>query len=114
MLHSNLGITQFEAEQFDAAVTSLRRALEIDPDFAIAHSNLGVALKELGQHDAAVASCRRALEIKPDFVDAQDNLLFIHNCLVDQPVTAMLADANTLWRTGGAACSSIYHLAQFS
>jgi protein O-GlcNAc transferase len=93
MLHSNLGITQFEAERFEAAVTSLRRALEIDPDCVIAHTNLGVALKELGQHNAAVASCRRALEIKPDFVEALDILLFIHNCLADQPVEVMLADA---------------------
>jgi len=93
MLHSNLGITHFEAEQFDAALTSLRRALAIDPDFATAQVNLGVALKELGQHDAAVACCRRALEIKPDFVEALDILLFIHNCLADQPVAVMLADA---------------------
>jgi Flp pilus assembly protein TadD len=49
--------------QPEAAVTSLRRALELRPNSANAHCNLGSALKVLGQVDAAIASYRRALEL---------------------------------------------------
>lgn len=58
------------------ATTHLRRAVELDPQYAEAHHNLGVALAEAGQWEAAVAAYRKALSLptfgRPDM--AQHNL----------------------------------------
>jgi protein O-GlcNAc transferase len=60
--------------QLDAAAASCRRAVQLNPNSAIAHNNLGLVLQDAGQLDAALASYRRALEIKPDFAEAHSNL----------------------------------------
>ena len=44
----------------------LRRAAEINPDFAHAHHILGTVLSSLERLDAAEVSLRRALSIEPD------------------------------------------------
>jgi len=72
--HSNLGAALNELGQFNSAVVSCRRALQINPDYAEVHINLGSALKGLGQLDSALASFKRALEIKPDYAMAYNNL----------------------------------------
>ena len=72
--HGVLGSTLIDRGQFDAAATSCRRALAIDPQYAEAHCNLGIALQGLGQFDKAIESCRRALAINPDFAEAHGAL----------------------------------------
>jgi len=39
-----------------------RRALDLEPDFAIGHMRLGIAYQHLGRHAAAIASLERAVE----------------------------------------------------
>src|SRR5690606_18200141 len=51
-----------EAEQ------SYRRALEIDPLYAIAHNNLGVASYHAGNSESAMEAFRAALAAQPSFV----------------------------------------------
>jgi tetratricopeptide (TPR) repeat protein len=58
----------------DKAEASYRRALESDPNFAMAHCNLGHVLLALGRVDAAALSYRRAVETQADFVDALNGL----------------------------------------
>ena len=72
--HYNFSNALQDKKQYQAAVLSCIRAIEINPDFAEAHCNLGVALKELGQITDAVASYVRAIEIKPNFAEAHNNL----------------------------------------
>ncbi len=50
------GILQGIAK-LEAAEISLRKAIEIKPDFAEAHSNLGSILKDLGKFQEAELSC---------------------------------------------------------
>ena len=56
------------------AEISLRKAIEIKPDFADAHYNLGTILKDLGKIQEAEICTRKAIEIKPDYADAHSNL----------------------------------------
>jgi predicted O-linked N-acetylglucosamine transferase (SPINDLY family) len=57
------------------AEASHRRALALDPDYAIARCNLGNALGGLHRQDEAEACYRRAVALDPHYDDAWDNLL---------------------------------------
>jgi len=60
------------------AVTALRRAIELKPDWAQAHFLLGSALFVQGDRNAASAEVARALEIEPDFAEARKLIARIH------------------------------------
>ncbi|MEO8343208.1 MAG: tetratricopeptide repeat protein, partial [Gallionella sp.] len=70
----NVSNTMLANGQFDDAVASYQRVLDIKSDYAEAHAVIGMALKELGKLDAAVVSYQRALRIKPDLAEVHSNL----------------------------------------
>jgi tetratricopeptide (TPR) repeat protein len=55
--------------QFDwdwaAAEVALRKAIAVDPSFALAHRNLGIALSHSARHQEARSAMRRARELDP-------------------------------------------------
>jgi Flp pilus assembly protein TadD len=51
----------------------LRRALQINPDYAEAHNNLGSVLMEEGRSTEALQHYEEALRLKPDYADARQN-----------------------------------------
>lgn len=55
-------------------IATYRKAVEADPDNAIAHHNLGIVLREEKDLDGAEACFRRALELQPEYVDALGDL----------------------------------------
>jgi Flp pilus assembly protein TadD len=63
--HHNLGIALSNAQQHEASVESVRRALQLRPRWLEAHLAEGEGLHALGRHDEAVAAFRKALEIDP-------------------------------------------------
>jgi hypothetical protein len=63
-----------EQNCIEEAITSYRRAISINPDFAEAHCNLGVLFKELGKLDEAMTCFSKALEMRPDYSEANYNL----------------------------------------
>jgi Flp pilus assembly protein TadD len=58
----------------DEAIARLRKAVEIDPEFAAAHMNLGYALDKKGNLDEAIVQFRRTLELTPGSAAARYNL----------------------------------------
>ena len=73
----NLGITFGQQGQFDEAVTCLRRAIALRPDYPDAYNNLGIALQKQGRLDEAVSCYRRLIALHPDHADAHNNLGFV-------------------------------------
>ena len=71
---NNYGNALGRAGHLDAAVTSYRRALALDPHFAEACNNLANMLLDLGRLDEAEASWRRAIEIIPTDAAAHEGL----------------------------------------
>ena len=64
-----LGIGKLkEAELFT------RKAIKLNPNYAIAHSNLGGILKDLGKLKEAELFTRKAIELNPNIADANSNL----------------------------------------
>jgi eukaryotic-like serine/threonine-protein kinase len=61
-----LGVIQHALAQYDEAVTSLTKAVELQPDLWESWHWRGIAFGSLGQWDKAVADQTRAIALKPD------------------------------------------------
>ena len=59
---------------YPAAAVEWSKALELEPDEALAHNNLGLALVETGKLDEGMAHYRKALELSPGYPEAYNNL----------------------------------------
>ncbi len=56
------------------AELSLRKAIELKPDYANGHSNLGNILKDLGKLKEAELYTRKAIKLEPNFANGHSNL----------------------------------------
>ena len=70
----NKGVIYLEAQDMDSAALYFNKALEGQPDFAVALLNLGYIAKNRGQFDEAETCYRRAMACDPDGVEARANL----------------------------------------
>ena len=71
---SNYGLILQDLGKLKEAESSIRKAIEIKPDYANAHCNLGNVLKDLGKLKEAELSTRKAISINPNFANAHYNL----------------------------------------
>jgi protein O-GlcNAc transferase len=69
-----LGLVCYCLANYDCAIHSIQRALELNPDNAEASTNLGNAYKQNGQSDLAAASYKRAIKLNPYLAMAHNNL----------------------------------------
>jgi tetratricopeptide (TPR) repeat protein len=60
-----LGITFYSQQVYDKAISSYKRSIELDPNYAQPHNNLGAALANIGKADEAAIEYRKALRIDP-------------------------------------------------
>ncbi len=75
MAHNNLGMALTEAGRPAEAITHLREAVRLKPDYADAHNNLGNALAKVpGSSAESVAEFEAALRILPGMAEANGNL----------------------------------------
>jgi len=74
IIFSNYGTILQDLGNLEGAEVSLRKAIEIKPEFAEAHSNLGNILKDLGNLEGAEVSLRKAIELNPNSAMAHYNL----------------------------------------
>jgi tetratricopeptide (TPR) repeat protein len=61
--HYQLGLIYAQRRQFEPAIASFRKAIEIDPEEADAHYQLGKIAREQGRYDEALEHCRAAARI---------------------------------------------------
>ena len=67
------GNDQFQQGQYEKAIESYDKAIEIDPVNVELWNSRGLALADLGLHMEALVTFEIALEIDPDFIDARNN-----------------------------------------
>ncbi len=60
--------------KLNAAEISLRKAIELNPNYADAHSNLGAILLNLGNLEEAELSYRKAITLNPNYAEGYSNL----------------------------------------
>lgn len=63
---NSLGILQLALHEYDAAVHSLSRAIEIDPKMQAAYNNRGVVYQQCNRLDQAMADFRQVKALRPD------------------------------------------------
>ena len=66
---TTLGLVLSESGQLDEAIAQYRKAVGINPNFAIGRYNLGNALSQNGDLDAAIVQYQKAIEIKPTYAE---------------------------------------------
>ena len=74
MVLTNLANTLLAQSRFPEARNSLRWALELAPDMALAHERLGYCCFRLRQYPEALDSYQRAVDLQPDLADAHTGL----------------------------------------
>ena len=74
-----LGVILQAAGDLEAAVTLIRRATELAPDYAAPHVNLGNALQVSGELEEAAESFERACELEPNKGEPFNNLASVLN-----------------------------------
>ena len=63
---SNYGVILQDLGKLQEAELSLRKAIELNPNFAEAHYNLGSILQDLGKNKEALRHWIKAAELKPE------------------------------------------------
>ncbi len=70
---NNEGVTYNEQGQYDKAIAAFNKALELDPNLALAYSNRAWTYIELRQYGQAIDDCNKALELDPKLALAYNN-----------------------------------------
>jgi thioredoxin-like negative regulator of GroEL/exonuclease VII small subunit len=84
----NLGAVLNLQQQYDEAITALRRGIQLDSQRVEGYYNLGLVYKRKGQLDLAITAYKEAIRINPRMADAHLNLgnLFLER---EQPRQAL-------------------------
>jgi tetratricopeptide (TPR) repeat protein len=72
--HHLLGLVEHQLGRHEAALASIKRAIQLNDSEPNYHNNLGSVYRSLGRLDEAVACYRHAVALKPDFAAALSNL----------------------------------------
>ena len=67
------GEKAYKAGNFQEAVTNFTKAIQIDPNDAMAYYNRGVAYADQKQYDRAIADYGKAIQIDPNYANAYNN-----------------------------------------
>ncbi len=73
-IHSMLGFSYFQIQDYDMAVENLQVAIELDPDSAVDYASLGANYREKGDIKKAVSMFEKSLQIDPTLTVAEENL----------------------------------------
>ena len=74
ILYNLAGLINAAMLQYEPAIASLRRAIELKPDVADTHYFLGNTLLQKGDAAEALEYFERAIELRPDYVEAHSKL----------------------------------------
>ncbi len=69
----DLGHAHMKRGLYDRAISDFNKALEIDPEHAMAYNNRGNAYSAKGFFDLAISDFNKAIEINPRYADAYNN-----------------------------------------
>lgn len=75
-----LGNAQQKTGDLEGAEASLKHAIQLDQNYALAHYNIALLYERTNQVDLAEACYQRAISIQPDFVEAMNNLADLYLC----------------------------------
>ncbi|MBF0382167.1 MAG: tetratricopeptide repeat protein, partial [Magnetococcales bacterium] len=74
IFHCNLGNSLYELGRTDDAASCYQKAIDLQPDFAMALSNLALIQTSKGQLDEAIINHQKAIAADPSYAKAHYNL----------------------------------------
>ena len=72
-IHNNRGLVYREERDYNRAIESFTKAIELNPDFAKAYTNRAVTYQCKGLFDRAIADHTKAIELKSDLAEVYNN-----------------------------------------
>ncbi|MCF3607001.1 tetratricopeptide repeat protein [Planktothrix agardhii 1033] len=63
-------------QQWEQAISSYEKALELNPNLAAVYWNLGKVFQTVGRVDESITAWQKALELQPNLVEAEFNFEF--------------------------------------
>ncbi len=72
------GLLHLAEDRVDEALDCYRRAIEVDPDLALAWNGLSLALRQKGDLDGAIEAGRKLVELEPDDPLSHTNLSVLY------------------------------------
>jgi tetratricopeptide (TPR) repeat protein len=98
-----LGTVHFHAREWHEAERNYRKAIQVDPNYALAHFNLGNLYDERGEREQALTHYLAALRIHAGYADAHYNVALLYQSM-GQPLKAvrhwklyLKLDGNSSW-----------------
>jgi protein O-mannosyl-transferase len=70
----NLSLEYYYQDMYAESIDACYKALDINPNLAIAYNNICSAYNRLKEYDKAIEACNKALEINPNYERAKNNL----------------------------------------
>jgi len=70
----SLSLLYFEKRNYPGVIQASKKAIKINPQFAVAYNNACAAYNELEEYTKAELSCKKAIAIDPSFQLAKNNL----------------------------------------
>ena len=72
--YTNMGWAYYNKGDYQTALRSFSRAIELKPRYYLAHQNQGLSYMKLGNTRKAEKAFRKTIEIFPDYIDTHYNL----------------------------------------
>ena len=72
-IHATIGIVVFARQDYDGAIRSLSRAVELDPKFTLPYNQLGYAYRAQGKNAEAEKTFKKYAELLPDDPNPHDS-----------------------------------------
>ena len=70
---NNRGIAYGEKDEYDLAIKDFTKAIELEPDYALAYNNRCAVYRKMGKYDKAIEDCNKAIKLKPDYAEPYNN-----------------------------------------
>jgi tetratricopeptide (TPR) repeat protein len=71
--HNNIGAELSNEGRWEEAIAEFDKAIDLDPDYAMAYYNRGLTYHKLEKHDQAIADYGKAIELDPGYSEAHYN-----------------------------------------
>jgi superkiller protein 3 len=97
------GFQHFANDRVDEAIACYERAIEANPELAIAWNGLSMAFRQKGDLDRAIEAARRLIELEPDDALSHTNLsiLLQSKGMIPEAEEAMATATRLQMKQGG-------------
>jgi tetratricopeptide (TPR) repeat protein len=72
--YNNLGWAYYNKAQYPKALQNYKKAVEINPRFAMAYNNMGLTYDRMGNAEEAIKAFKTSVGLVPDFLEGHYNL----------------------------------------